>query len=433
VPDFNIWWVLIAVAGSAYNYMAWQGNQGFNASALNPHEARMGRILGQWRQYVRWMQMLLLGVCAYTFLNSVGFAESAAGAKDALGDIADPRAREQMYVPVALSHLLPIGIKGMFAAVMLFAMIACDTSYMHSWGSIFIQDVVMPFRRTHLPPRQHLRLLRWSIVGVAAFAFFFSLLFRQTEYILMYFAVTGAIYLGGAGSVIIGGLYWKRGTTSAAWTAMITGSTLAVAGLVAQQVDSDFPINGQYMYAMAMGAAVLVYITVSLLTCRQKFDMERLLHRGKYAIDADSVPGVESDQAGASRWRTLLGIDPGLTRGDLVQSVTLSSWTLLWFAVFIVITVWNLVQRWPVAWWAEYWYYVGTLLPIVVGLITTVWLTIGGLRDLRLLFVRLRTAERDAQDDGLVTAESGPGFPVIIGARATVEDGRAEIVAKEPR
>ena len=37
----------------------------------------------------------------------------------------------------------------------------------------------------------------------------------------MFLALTGAIFVGGAGSAIIGGLYWKRGTTAAAWTAMV--------------------------------------------------------------------------------------------------------------------------------------------------------------------------------------------------------------------
>ena len=36
-------------------------------------------------------------------------------------------------------------------------------------------------------------LLRWSIVFVGVFSFMWSLLFKQTEYILMYFAITGAI------------------------------------------------------------------------------------------------------------------------------------------------------------------------------------------------------------------------------------------------
>ena len=63
-------------------------------------------------------------------------------------------------------------------------------------------------------------MLRLAIVGVAAFAWIFSYYFGQVSYILMFFAITATIYSGGAGSVIIGGLYWKRGTTAGAWAAM---------------------------------------------------------------------------------------------------------------------------------------------------------------------------------------------------------------------
>ena len=60
--------------------------------------------------------------------------------------------------------------------------------------------------------------LRRSILGVGAFAFAFGILWRQDDYIFMFMAVTGAIFLGGAGICIVGGLYWKRGTTAGAWT-----------------------------------------------------------------------------------------------------------------------------------------------------------------------------------------------------------------------
>ena len=54
-----------------------------------------------------------------------------------------------------------------------------------------------------------------------------SLLFPLKDFIFMFFALTSAIYLGGAGAVIIGGLYWKRGTAEAAWTALILGTVMA--------------------------------------------------------------------------------------------------------------------------------------------------------------------------------------------------------------
>ena len=109
-------------------------------------------------------------------------------------------------MPLFLSHILPPGLLGLFAALMLAAMLSTDDSYMHSWGSIFVQDVIMPFRKKPFTEKQHILLLRLSIVFVGIFAFFFSWLFKQTEYILLFFQITGAIFTGGAGAVLIGGL-----------------------------------------------------------------------------------------------------------------------------------------------------------------------------------------------------------------------------------
>src|SRR5690606_18353340 len=106
------------------------------------------------------------------------------------------------------------------------------------WGSILVQDVVLPFRRRPLTPRRHLRLLRLSIACVAAFSFGFSLLISQTQYVAMFLTLTGAIFMAGAGAAIIGGLYWPRGTTAGAWAAMITGAAVAAAGTIIKQVDA---------------------------------------------------------------------------------------------------------------------------------------------------------------------------------------------------
>ena len=53
IQDFNIVYVLLGLASGIYGYMAWQGNSGFNSSALNPQEAKMGKVLGQWRMFAR--------------------------------------------------------------------------------------------------------------------------------------------------------------------------------------------------------------------------------------------------------------------------------------------------------------------------------------------------------------------------------------------
>ena len=394
VKDFNLWFVLIGIFGSVYGAMGWQGTQGFNAAAATPHEAKMGGILGQWRGFARVMMFNFFAVGAYVFLHHPDWAGPSAPVAVVLDSISNPQVQNQMRVPVALRYLLPVGVKGVFCATMLFAMLATDGAFMHSWGSIFIQDVILPFRRKPLSPAQHLRLLRWAITGVVLFVFTFSLLFRQTDYILMFLAITGTIYGGGIGAVVIGGLYWKKGTTAAAWTAMIAGSGLAVAGIVLRQIDPQFPINGQWMYLIAMVSAIVLYVAVSLVTCRGEFDLDRMLHR---------EPGARVKR----RWTlgALLGFDDNFTRADRLVSGGLFIWGLLWFAVCIGGTVWNLVSPWPTSWWSQYWRVTAVLVPLIIGAGTAVWFTWGGLRDLRRLFRSLRTVQRDARDDGTVVAE----------------------------
>lgn len=423
LSDFNIWFILIGVFGGVYTLMAWQGNSGYNCAAANPHEAKMGKVLGMWRGGALGVMIVLLAVAAYTFLNHPDFVQGATAVNQQLDTIENPTIRTQVQVPVAISHFLPVGIAGAFLIVMLFLMVSTDTTYLHSWGSILVQDVILPFRKRPLTPRGHLRLLRWSISGVAAFAFFFSLFFPQFDYILMFFALTGSLYLGGAGAAIIGGLYWKRGTTAAAWAAMLTGGGLSLFGFVMEQAwptiarwwlnsgygfvpnewlaahTDRFPINGQWMWGVAMVASVVVYVLVSLLTCRVPHNMDRMLHRGEYARTAP----VQDDAPAPERWwKRLVGIDRQFTRGDRFLAWFVFAWSMLLFGVWLVVTLWNFAVSWPDAWWAKYFWIMGVWLALVVGTITGVWFGIGGTRDLIRLFQGLKTRVRDARDDGRV-------------------------------
>lgn len=219
-----------------------------------------------------------------TYLAHPHYAQEAAVAHQTIAAIADPKIQSQMQVPVALSELLPVGVKGMLCAILLMGLFGGDSTHLHSWGSIFVQDVLLPRRKTPFTPRQHIRTLRLAITGVAIFAFLFGCFFRQTEYIFMWWSVTTAIYVGGAGSAIIGGLYWKKGTASGAWAALLTGSTLSVTGIILRLVYAEsFPFNGVQISFFSMLVAITVYVTVSLLICRSDFDLERMLHRGKCA------------------------------------------------------------------------------------------------------------------------------------------------------
>ena len=366
VDDFNLVYFVIGIFGVLYGAMSWQGTQGYNVSARSAHEAKMGGVLTNWRGFPQNLFILIVPIMAYTVMRHPDFADLSGWVNSVLRGIESEPLQSQVRTPLILTKLLPSGLLGAFAAVMLAAFVSTHDTYLHSWGSIFIQDVVMPFRKRPLSERAHLLWLRGSILGVAIFIFMFSLLFQQSEYIFLFFAITGAIFAGGSGAVIIGGLYWKRGTAAAAWTAMLTGSGIAVGGILIHQMDAAvfetsrahlpalarafwaslnwlYDINGQQYWAVAMFASTLLYILVSLLGPRRVFDLDRMLHRGEHAIEGEMVVVTEKPSRG---WR-LLGMGREFTRGDKAIYIASYCWTGLWTLIFIAGTVWNVAHRDP--------------------------------------------------------------------------------------
>jgi len=441
VQDFNLWYQLMTMFAAIYGTMAWQKGHAFNSSAATPHESRMGSVLGQWRGFAGWTMVILLVICALTFLNN---PQNAAVVNEGLAKIPNEATRNQMRIPITLAHMLPWGLRGALVAICLMGILAGDGIHMHSWGSVFIQDVVLPLRKNPLSTRQHLWVLRLSIIGVALFAFFFGAFFPQTEYLVLWFSLTGAIYLAGAGAAIIGGLYWSRGTATGAWTAVISGSILAVVGILLRQpfvvglaqwyglpssivshLGPNFPLNGQEISFYTSLAALLVYIVVSLTTCRVPHNMDKLLHRGAYKVEADADVDDGTKLKKVNWYYRLLGIDEQFTRMDRIITVGISVWSLFWFGIFLVGSLVYFVlyemgkltdadgKLYPEvnAVWAQYWLITKIWLPLAIGILTTVWFTYGGLRDMRIFFRRLRAEKIDARDDGTVRQDGPPPLP----------------------
>jgi SSS family solute:Na+ symporter len=462
IEDFNIWFVLMAMLMSVYTTMALQNKQGFNSAARTPHESRMGHVLGHWRGYARILMLLALGLCVTTYIRHPDFADKAKpiqqqiaqidqhkitapitdtpGSQAWFADKSVPQLQKQMTAPVALSHLLPTGIKGLFVAIMIMGLVAGDSGHMHSWGSIFVQDVILPLRKKPMSPTGHIWALRLSIIGVAAFAFVFSIVYAQSQYIALWWALTAGVFVGGAGAAIIGGLYWKRGTAAGAWSATITGSTIALIGIAASSsqfwptlrsaglglglaMPKAFWFNGQQMAFFAACLAVVVYVVVSLLTSRgREFDLNHMLHRDL----ANPVSGKEAlTLRDRFRLKNILKFDDNFTLADKLVSGGIFWWSMLLLAVNLVVTVWNLLLgHWPTSWWATYWMITGIALPFVIALVTLVWFGIGGVVDIRRFFRDLSTMKRDDADDGRVDLAPLPpgGAPAEVSPLQTATD-----------
>jgi len=277
--------------------------------------------------------------------------------------------------------------------------------------------------------------LRTAIAGVALFAFCFSMLFQQMHFIALWWFVTGAIFISGAGAAIIGGLYWKRGTTAAAWSAAIVGASLTLVGILLGHYWDDvlawralsgmslppkFPLNPAAVAFVAAIAASITYVAVSFLTTRAtEADLDALLHRGKYALPGGTDKDPSRPPAQRSFFARLFGFDDHFTKRDKLIAGAMLCWTLMLLAVNVGVLVWQFtIGKWPVSTWGTYWLIFGVAAPLVLGSLTLIWFTIGGVKDTIDFFRRLKTLKRDATDDGRVESSPSHGFP-IVDARTT--------------
>jgi len=433
-PDFNYTYIVLGWLSTMYFWRGNAWNPSFTASAKTAHESQMAVILGVWRGMGGTAMGGLIGLGAFTIMHSPDFSGYADSVQAYLHQTlpldTDAQLRKQLLLPTALGVLLPIGVKGALAAALLMGLIASSSAVLFNFSNGLIQDLVLPFRTTRLAPKTHIWILRLTAVGIAIYSIFFGLLFKFNDYIVFITQLMSAIYLAGIGIVVWGGLYWKKGTTQAAWGAMIASLFFAGSGVIIQQFWTSldpvfyhltgpgpwgtwlqtnalkFPLNGQIISVSIMGICLVTYVVISLLTCRKPYDMDKLLHRGEYQIAGeDKVHKKE-------KWslRKFAGVNDNFTIGDRRIAYFTFWWGLLPNLINIGVIIWNLgFHRWTLDGWWSWYFFWAVCVPVVGGVITTIWFTWGVTKDMKELFRSLKKEKLDVTDDGQFV-EGGPSF-----------------------
>ena len=162
---------------------------------------------------------------------------------------------------------------GLMFAGMMSAFISTNDSYMLTWANVIVQDIIYPLRKNPLPRKQHLWLLKITVLLVGAVIFAFGVLYKPTETIWEFQLLSGAIYMSGAGTIITFALYWRRGTKYGAYGALIVGASLPI-------------LNRIFGFASSFGGGIMtflaaptVFVVLSLLTKNPHFDLEKMLNR----------------------------------------------------------------------------------------------------------------------------------------------------------
>jgi len=501
--DFNIFSLLVAWTATVLNRGSWI--DGTSSSGRTAHEQKMAGVIGSWRSGFSSLMMMLIAISMMTVLWHPNFLVKARNIrmelvgkvsgevfKDAplqheiekkIAALPSPVRRPgidkplsqndnpdtvyvnevrnivenhqnngfqfqefrtlyyQMLTPIAMKHVLPPVLIGLFTLMMLMLMLSTDDSRIFNSSSTIMQDIILPLRKSGFPPEKHLLWLRLCTVGVAIFFFCGSVFMAQLDYIAMFCSIICSIWLGGAGPIIIGGLYSRFGNTTGAFCSLIGGSSMSLIGVFLQRRWTDMiypflernnwvssvdyllntisgpfqpiilwemnpykcPVNSYEFYFLAMLVGSSGYVIGSLLTYRKPFNLERMLHRDIYDLDG-TKKNLKTPWTWHNVWNKIVGITPEYTKWDKIIAWSVIAYSIGWLMVisFIGVIIWNMFQPWNNQWWNWYYYINWFVISLLIGVISTIWFVPCGIRDLRQLYRDLAIRKENSLDNGQV-------------------------------
>ncbi len=250
-------------------YISWQAVSGLVSCAIWPTAvaralaARNTTVVK--RQYmlssisflIRFMIPYFLGIAAFVYIiQSGGIFQQAFFPTD------DMKPVDNLYaMPLFVSHVLPIGVLGLVTAAMIAAFMSTHDSYLLCWSSVIVLDIINPMCKKPLSDKGQVLWARLVMVMIGIYILVWGLWYEGSDDIWEYMTLTGGIYTLGAISVLVGGLYWKRASSTGAVFALLAGFS-AIFGLSKVRVVLNAAL--EHRIGFELTAPIVGLITLAL-------------------------------------------------------------------------------------------------------------------------------------------------------------------------
>ncbi len=219
---FGIIYVIFMIILSLSVATLWQSSTLRALASKNPKTAKRLYAWSSVSYMARRVIPMLWGVCAFIFISNIPTLYSAFKGPEPLNS--------QFGMVIFIAKILPSGFIGLLAAGMFAAFMSTHDSYLLSWSSVITQDIIAPLKKNRISDRSRLLINRICIVCIGLFLLIWGLWFEAPVSLWNYMAVTGTIYLSGAFTVVVAGLYWRKASSTGALIALIAG-LIAILGI----------------------------------------------------------------------------------------------------------------------------------------------------------------------------------------------------------
>lgn len=200
-----------------------------------------------------WPVMALMGVLLGMFARAAAMQGLLGGA------ITDA----EKGLPMLLSTILPVGLMGLMLSAYFSAILStADSCLMAASGNV-VSDILQRFFRIDTNEKSFLRISQLVTLGIGVVALLLATAMTSVLDLMLYsysFMVSGLLV------PVIGALFWKRGTATAAFWSMLIGGTTTVA-LSMSNIPMPLQLDANVFGILA---SLVVFVALSLSGGREQ-------------------------------------------------------------------------------------------------------------------------------------------------------------------
>lgn len=204
--------------------------------------------------------------------------------------------------PMLVKTVLPPAMVGLFAAVMVGAILSTFNSVLNSSATLFSQGIYRALINSQADGRQMVRSGRWCSVVLALSAMVLAPLMDTTGSLYAYLQMINATFFGPMLAVILLGFAWKRASAFAAKLVLVAGPLLfyllvfAFGPQIQAFLQNLFGINEEIHFLHFLGFVfvlmVLLMVTISY------FRPATTVYRAEWSRDVDIRPWPHARKLG---------------------------------------------------------------------------------------------------------------------------------------
>ncbi|MGP4019825.1 sodium:solute symporter [Saccharopolyspora sp. 5N708] len=178
-----------------------------------------------------------------------------------------------------VANLLPTGVRGLVLAAALSALMSTSSGALIACSTVTTTDIMAKLRRAPGGSEVTANRITTLVLGVLAIS-----IAAVVDDVVAALTVAYNILVGGLLVAILGALVWKRGTRAAALVSMVVGSVVVIISMAVHGLLANEPIY------YGLGASLLSYVVVSLLTPRTDAAVLAAWNRRVSGADAEPAP-----------------------------------------------------------------------------------------------------------------------------------------------